>query len=136
MVRLKSNTQEVHTAQVWAFVLYLKDMRRLSSDEIQELQRLYKEEGWTVQSIAYLFDIHRSSVDWWVKDIVRNKPVAQKPKYLYTYDEYLNAEMRRMQHKRETCEHPEQKLVVICLSCKEHLEETKKHPALVRIHKV
>lgn len=59
-----------------------------------------------------------------------------KPKFLYTYNEYLAKEAEKMEHKRATCDHPTERLVVVCLHCKEHLEATKKHPALVRIEKV
>lgn len=111
-------------------------MRRLSSDERQELIRLYREEGWSVFAIAAFFDIHRSTVEWWIKDIAREKVKFKKPKYLYTYDEYITQEANRMQRKREACKHPDRKLVVICLACKEHLEETRSHPALVRIERV
>lgn len=54
-----------------------------------------------------------------------------RPRDFGSYEEYLEAEEQKKLRKQATCEH--KRLVVICLDCKDHLEETKTHKAKVKV---
>jgi IS30 family transposase len=105
-------------------------MRILTPEEREKIVYLYTVEGWSKKAIATVLNIHHSSIDWWIKDM---KKAVKKPKHLYTYVDYLKQEEDRKARKRQICSHPQPRLVVICLGCGEHLEETKTRPAKVQV---
>jgi IS30 family transposase len=105
-------------------------MRSLTLSEQKQVIHLYTVEGWSKKAIANVLNVHHSSIDWWIKDM---KKAVKKPKHLYTYVDYIQQEEDRKARKRQTCSHPQPRLVVICLGCGEHLEETKTRPAKVQV---
>lgn len=108
--------------------------KRLTEEQRSEVIHLYQFGGKTIAQIASHMGVHHSSVSYWLKDIVRKVPVQHKPKgYVLKYADYLEKEELNRIQKRLECKHPQTHLVVICLDCKEHLEQTKTHDAMVRI---
>lgn len=96
------------------------------------------------------FEVHHSSIQHHVANLTRKVPpinhcpqeIAEKsaqysswkrnrPRNFNSYEEYLEEEERRKMKRRAACTH--KRLVVICLDCTEHLEETKTHKAKVKV---
>ena len=110
------------------------------------MRRLYQNEGWHIIHLARYFDIHHSSVQQHIQNLPRNVPPVeycppevddlyhsrQKRSILdYSYDEHVDMERRRRAKQRATC--PHQNIVIICLKCGQHFEETKTSPAKAHV---
>jgi DNA-binding MarR family transcriptional regulator len=104
---------------------------KLSSEQVHELKMLYVHEGWHVIELARKFDIHHTSVLHHVKYLERATPVRPFPKLAKTYDDYLEEERVRREHRRAQCSH--ENVAIICLCCGTHFEQTKKQPARAKI---
>jgi transposase-like protein len=123
--------------------------KRLTVDERLELIRLYRDEGWHIVHLARKYGIHHKSVQAWVEDVIRNvaplthcpQEIAEKsaqysgrlnrPKFGYTYEEYLEQDERRREKKRLSCTH--EHIAIICLDCGTHFEKTKTKPAAAQV---
>lgn len=54
-----------------------------------------------------------------------------RPKFSYTYAEYLERDLRRKAKLKEICTHT--RIAIICLECGTHFEATKHKPAAARV---
>lgn len=123
---------------------------RLTSSQVNELVHLYQNAGWRVMHLSRYYDMPHASIQHHLAGVTRNVPpinhcpleVIEASTHVSgwrmnrgrldkTYEEYCDDERARKEKKRSACAHT--RIAVICLSCGEHLEETKMHGAKVKV---
>lgn len=123
---------------------------RLTITEVDELIRLYQDEGWHVMHLSRYYRMPHASIQHHLQGVTRRvKPIEycpdevveasshvsgwkmNRPKYHRTYEEYLAEDEKRRMAKRAQCTHND--VIVVCKCCGEHLEETKTHKAKVKV---
>lgn len=125
-------------------------MSKITALQIQELVRLYVDEGWRIMHLARKYGVAHTSVLYHTRNHQRIRPpitycpddVAvpsahvqrlrqNRPKEFKLYEDYLADEEKRVEKKRRECAH--EKVAIICLCCGQHFEETKNQKAKARV---
>lgn len=125
-------------------------MAKLKKEDKVEIGYLYGKLGWRPMHLARKYNIAHSTVLYHVSRIQREvEPIdycpdeiveksahvqswkRNRPRYHKSFEEYLLDEEERRIKKQASCTH--KRLVVICLDCKDHLEETRTHKARVEV---